>query len=986
MGSEVNAQSNEIRITGVSPKHVAEGSKVTIFGSGFLNELPLSVFIGDTEAMIINKTNIGVMVEVPATSVGVNNVTVLSSIDGDTLISALTILTDRLPKFSFHRDLLDTFYPSQKIIIDIDADGDLDIVFGSGSLFLLENNGNGQFSDKVELYDQFNYESPKIFPIDMDKDLRTDLLVSTSYSVDPHEDTVYELVWIEQNEVGFFELRENFGNIGPFAGGYINDINNDGHNDLISIRTKGEELGILLNDGEGTITESSTSINSINKSFANIRLFDSDNDFDMDIFIDESVGAGDDSFSIVENQGGLSFKIDSVFTEEGVGVYNKYTADLDNDGDPDILSLKDYKLTVYINTGSGEFIKGDELYDGIIRDMYLVDFDGDGDIDVIPKSEYIPNFIYYPNQGDGSFGEEIPLLPTRIEISNLADFDGDGDLDVLAESNDSKLVWFENGSKNMIGKAPLITNIKLRTISGNSVISIYGSGFIPDSLSLLVEIGGIEADIISKGANVIKVKVPNLAYGSYSVEISNTFGTYITALPLNIVENITPVFNSVVELDAFEDFRYLELLDIDLDSLPDIIYGAGVIEEESSSTELGFYENLGNNNFSGQVEISEKDYPYNSQESFYTADINLDGYPDLITSLNTSYTTIWINDQNGSFSDNVILGGNMIGNQDIDLDGNLDFINKRGSWFRNLGELEFQSVQVQEPSVVDANLSEDLDNDGNIDFIMTLSGVNFTSISLYRNIGSGSFKKIDLYEGFENEIVKLYSDDLDNDGDNDILAVHQLSESYGDLYWYEFEWADSSLIKPYLIEKNVIISGLPITVDMDGDGYMDIMPSDSEGGIYWYHNQRNGEFLKKEIEIFSSEGIYRPKVADMDNDGDLDIIALLEGSKILYAENKAISTSNEIEEGVASNFYLHQNYPNPFNPTTTIRYAIPGSFFVNITVFDLAGRKVATLVNEKKSIGTHTVKFDASGLASGVYYYRVSTRDFVQTKKLTLIK
>jgi hypothetical protein len=85
-------------------------------------------------------------------------------------------------------------------------------------------------------------------------------------------------------------------------------------------------------------------------------------------------------------------------------------------------------------------------------------------------------------------------------------------------------------------------------------------------------------------------------------------------------------------------------------------------------------------------------------------------------------------------------------------------------------------------------------------------------------------------------------------------------------------------------------------------------------------------------------------------------------------------------------FLLHQNYPNPFNPATTIIYTIPKASFVIIKVFDLLGREVGVLVNEQKAAGNYRVQFNPSNLTSGIYFYRMQAGDFVQTKKLVLIK
>ncbi len=87
-------------------------------------------------------------------------------------------------------------------------------------------------------------------------------------------------------------------------------------------------------------------------------------------------------------------------------------------------------------------------------------------------------------------------------------------------------------------------------------------------------------------------------------------------------------------------------------------------------------------------------------------------------------------------------------------------------------------------------------------------------------------------------------------------------------------------------------------------------------------------------------------------------------------------------------FLLQQNYPNPFNPSTSIQYAISSTQFVTLKVYDLLGREVATLVNEEKPAGTYNVEFRIKNLelSSGIYFYKLQAGDFVETKKMILLK
>ena len=104
---------------------------------------------------------------------------------------------------------------------------------------------------------------------------------------------------------------------------------------------------------------------------------------------------------------------------------------------------------------------------------------------------------------------------------------------------------------------------------------------------------------------------------------------------------------------------------------------------------------------------------------------------------------------------------------------------------------------------------------------------------------------------------------------------------------------------------------------------------------------------------------------------------------------KYIQGSNAVEptdETIPKDFVLYQNYPNPFNPSTTIKYQLPVQGHVTINVFDVLGREIATLVNGVEEPGYKTVNFNANGLASGVYYYRLQAGNYIETKKLLLLK
>jgi hypothetical protein len=92
------------------------------------------------------------------------------------------------------------------------------------------------------------------------------------------------------------------------------------------------------------------------------------------------------------------------------------------------------------------------------------------------------------------------------------------------------------------------------------------------------------------------------------------------------------------------------------------------------------------------------------------------------------------------------------------------------------------------------------------------------------------------------------------------------------------------------------------------------------------------------------------------------------------------------EDRLPTGFTLEQNYPNPFNPSTTIRYTLPHKSAIQLAIFNTLGQEVAQLVNEEKEAGYHEVKFDGTGLSSGVYFYRIQDGSFTQTRKLLLLR
>ena len=131
------------------------------------------------------------------------------------------------------------------------------------------------------------------------------------------------------------------------------------------------------------------------------------------------------------------------------------------------------------------------------------------------------------------------------------------------------------------------------------------------------------------------------------------------------------------------------------------------------------------------------------------------------------------------------------------------------------------------------------------------------------------------------------------------------------------------------------------------------------------------------------------RILVVDGSGNVYIVARSEGSGwSIYITIKYIQQLSSVVEipGMLQQYSLEQNYPNPFNPSTTIKYSIPTTSIVSIKVYDILGREVATLVNEQKTAGNYSVQFNGNNLASGVYLNKIQSGNFVDTKKMILLK
>ena len=136
----------------------------------------------------------------------------------------------------------------------------------------------------------------------------------------------------------------------------------------------------------------------------------------------------------------------------------------------------------------------------------------------------------------------------------------------------------------------------------------------------------------------------------------------------------------------------------------------------------------------------------------------------------------------------------------------------------------------------------------------------------------------------------------------------------------------------------------------------------------------------------TTEDLDAEQLEDIEVTGNAVTVTLPANSITTYVSDQITVSAEEDISSLPARYELQQNYPNPFNPNTVISYQIPVNSRVSLKVYDLLGREVATLVDERKAAGEHQVSLNASGFSSGVYIYRLKAGSFVNTKKMLLIK
>lgn len=210
-------------------------------------------------------------------------------------------------------------------------------------------------------------------------------------------------------------------------------------------------------------------------------------------------------------------------------------------------------------------------------------------------------------------------------------------------------------------------------------------------------------------------------------------------------------------------------------------------------------------------------------------------------------------------------------------------------------------------------------------------------------------------------------------------------------------------IRRYLViiwwwRMSPIYRGSPEICDLNGDGKKDLIVGDNDGNVNYHQNIgsdaspsfASGGGVRLKTQGGSSIKVYygaHIDAADWDEDGSIDIlVGDYYGYNEVFINTEAGSNITDPIGEISVDFSLSQNYPNPFNAKTMISYKIAKPGNVKLAIYNGAGQLVKMLVNESQTEGEYTIEWNASGIPSGVYFYRVSSGHFSDAKKCILLK
>lgn len=574
-------------------------------------------------------------------------------------------------------------------------------------------------------------------------------------------------------------------------------------------------------------------------------------------------------------------------------------ADMDGDGDKDILSADIYNVKWFENT--------DGLNTQIVSHIVTnfggnfcapVDVDGDGDQDVVVQAGQYGNLYWSQNNdGRGNFNAPVQLFPgsssNPIYGVSIVDFDFDNDWDILVSGNfgtNSSLRFVQNTNGQGNFTASVIpkdfTNsraIYAADIDRDNDIDIFSFNYNTQKLECLVNNGGVVSfttrvitDAKNNGfATINLADIDNDTDLDLIVTNSDVYTTSIEEIKILKNDGAGNLVQSQVLVTTGIDISSIATKDLDNDNDLDIVFSS------VDNDKVGWFKNTnGQGNYSTMLTITST---LNGAKSVTAYDFDGDSDIDVVSASQTEDKIVWYENTNGlaSFGPEKILTRSINRPlssiyRDIDGDGDLDVVSAsdndgKVAWYKNVdGQGTFAPQTIISADLYSARVVEavDLDQDGDLDIVSGESHSTQSKFVWYKNLnGQGQFSsEINVGSGYMSGLSDLKAADLDNDGDNDLVYLTQWVEST--IIWLENNGQGSFISHVITLTNNSTAAELLIA-DMNNDGKKDIVLPGFK--LTWYANNGAGSFTEVMIDG-SFYDSFSCKVADMDGDGDNDLV------------------------------------------------------------------------------------------------------------------
>ncbi|HBS88197.1 MAG: hypothetical protein A2W91_05015 [Bacteroidetes bacterium GWF2_38_335] len=624
---------------------------------------------------------------------------------------------------------------------------------------------------------------------------------------------------------------------------------------------------------------------------------DLDGDGDKDVL---TAAKKDRTISWFENTDSIGvFGIQKIIDNNCVGSSSVFAIDLDGDNDLDVISASREYHTIYWyenidglgNFGLRKIISNNAQW---AMSVFAIDLDGDGDNDVVSASQNDDKIAWYENtDGVGTFGIEKIISTSANGASCVfsCDIDGDGDNDVLSASPlDDKIAWYEN-----IDGMGIFSSQKIISTSANGACCVYSVDIDLDGDNDVISASEFDGKIAwynnidglgtFSSANIITTNAEGV-FSIFANDLDNDGDCDIIS-GTNTDNDIAWYENTdgagsfgVKQLISSQTIDAYSVFSCDIDNDGD----NDVLSASMTDNKIAWYENLDGSGSFGQqicIAISPKQV-----KSIYSCDIDGDGHYDIISASIGDNKIAWYRnlDGKGNFGFENIISNSFylaycVVACDIDGDGDNDvvstsYLGNKIAWFKNTdGSGSFSTEFVISDSIIRpiSVICSDIDNDG--DFDILVPSYTGGKIVLYKNIdGLGTFSSEILISASVIGPAYLYSSDIDNDGDNDLLSASLTDHK---IAWYNNIDGIGTFGPQNLINlsdgANVVYS-----CDIDNDGDLDVVSSSTnDRKIVWNENlDGNGNFGPAKVIIDPSPNFVNSLfMSDVDGDGDKDLVS-----------------------------------------------------------------------------------------------------------------